>query len=162
VTSLGDERLAITTEKATYYFPLDRYYYAHDPGHIWFKPINSIFEVGFDYFGQFQAGTILHIRIRPPGKEFTQGTAFGTVESDKWIGPLRLPLTAVIIESNQEVLKKPQLVNDDPYGRWVIRIKPTKLKEELNSSSDIIPIGNLTRLKQYITSELERHEDPPI
>ncbi|MFX0172112.1 MAG: glycine cleavage system protein H [Candidatus Hodarchaeota archaeon] len=159
---MGVERLSITTEKATYFFPLDRYYYTQDPGHIWFKPIDSIFEVGFDYFGQLQAGTILHVRIRPLGKEFAKGTAFGTVESDKWIGPLRLPLTAVLIESNQEVLETPKLINDDPYGRWVIRIQPTKLEEEISSSSDIISVGDQPRLKQYIISDLERHEDPPI
>lgn len=168
---LGEKQLEISTKKydketqqeitISYIFPLDRHYYAGDPGHIWFKPINSIFEVGFDSFGQHQAGPLLHIRTRPLGKEFPQGSAFGTVESDKWIGPLRLPLSSVLVEVNTAVLDNPQLVNDDCYGSWVIRIKPIKLDEEI-SSTDIIHKGDLPRLKQYIISDLEKYDEPPV
>ncbi|UCG02351.1 MAG: hypothetical protein JSW11_22535 [Candidatus Heimdallarchaeota archaeon] len=168
---MGEKQLEISTKKfdkelqqevsVTYIFPLDRYYYAGDPGHIWFKPFNSIFEVGFDSFGQQQAGPLLHIRTRPLGKEFPQGTAFGTVESDKWIGPLRLPLTAVLLEANTAVIDNPQLVNSDCYKSWVLRIKPTKLDVEI-SSKDIISIGDLESLRSYVISDLEKYEEPPI
>jgi glycine cleavage system H protein len=161
VSFLGERRLEITTEKKTYMFPLDRFYYTHDPGHIWFKSVNSLFEVGFDDFGQFQAGKILHVRTRPIGKEFAKGSAFGTVESHKWIGPLRLPLSATLVEVNSEVLENPGGINKEPYSAWLIRIKPTNLDEE-RSSQDIIPKGDLEHLKQYITSELEKYDDPPI
>ena len=168
---LGEKQLEITTKKydkeiqqeitAKYFFPLDRYYYANDPGHVWFKTVNTIFEVGFDFFGQHQAGPLLHIRTRPLGKEFPQGAAFGTVESDKWIGPLRLPLSAIIIEANTAVLDNPHLLNDDCYAAWVIRIEPIKIDEEINST-DIIPKGDLPSLKQYIISDLEKYDETPI
>ncbi|MFX1538976.1 MAG: glycine cleavage system protein H [Promethearchaeota archaeon] len=168
---MGQKQLEITTKKfdkelqqevsVTYIFPLDRYYYAGDPGHIWFKPINSVFEVGFDSFGQQQAGPLLHIRTRPLGKEFPQGAAFGTVESDKWIGPLRLPLTSKLLETNSAVLDNPQLVNNDCYKSWVIRIKPTKLDQEI-SSKDVIFKGDLENLKNYVISDLEKYEEPPV
>jgi glycine cleavage system H protein len=168
---LGQKQLEITTKKfdkelqqevsVTYIFPLDRYYYAGDPGHIWFKPTYSVFEVGFDSFGQQQAGPLLHIRTRPLGKEFPQGAAFGTVESDKWIGPLRLPLTSKLIEANSAVLENPQLVNSDCYKSWVLKIKPTKLEEEI-SSKDVISKGDLESLKKYVISDLEKYEEPPI
>ncbi len=168
---MGEKELEISTKKfdkelqqevtTKYFFPLDRFYYANDPGHIWFKPNNSIFEVGFDFFGQHQAGSLLHIRTRPLGKEFPQGAAFGTVESDKWIGPLRLPLSAILVEANIAVLDNPKLVNDDCYESWVIRIKPTKLEEEINST-DVISKGDLVRLEQYIISDLKKYDEPPI
>ena len=171
VNSMGDDQLKITTAKydketnkeirISYVFPLDRYYYTGDPGHIWFKPNNSIYEVGFDDFGQQQAGPLLHIRTRPLKKEFKQGSAFGTVESDKWIGPLRLPLTSIILEANSNVLNNPQSVNDNPYEAWVIRIKPIQFEEEINSE-DIIPKGDYTRLKQFIEAELEKYGEQII
>lgn len=171
MSQLDEKQLEITTKKfdkdlqqdvsVTYIFPLDRYYYASDPGHIWFKSNNSVFEVGFDSFGQQQAGPLLHIRTRPLGKEFPQGAAFGTVESDKWIGPLRLPLTAVLLEANTEVLDNPQLVNSDCYKFWVLRIKPTKLDQEI-SSKDVISKGDLENLKKYVISDLEKYEEPPV
>ena len=171
MSPLDEKQLEIITKKfdkdlqqdvsVTYIFPLDRYYYAGDPGHIWFKSNNSVFEVGFDFFGQQQAGPLLHIRTRPLGKEFPQGAAFGTVESDKWIGPLRLPLTSQLLEANSAVLDDPQLVNSDCYKSWVLRIKPTKLEEEL-SSKDVITKGDLENLKKYVISDLEKYEEPPV
>lgn len=158
---LSETRLEITTEKKTYMFPIDRFYYSHDPGHIWFKSNNSLFEVGFDDFGQFQAGKILHVRTRPIGKNFAKGAAFGTVESHKWIGPLRLPLSSTLIEVNTEVLENPGIINTEPYNAWLIRIKPTNLDDEI-SSQDIIQKGDLEELRHYIKSELEKYEDPPI
>ncbi|MHA2226182.1 MAG: glycine cleavage system protein H [Candidatus Hodarchaeales archaeon] len=168
---MGENQLEITTAKfdketnkeiqISYVFPLDRYYYTGDPGHIWFKPNNSIYEVGFDDFGQQQAGPLLHIRTRPLNKKFKQGSAFGTVESDKWIGPLRLPLTSIILEANSNVLNNPQSVNDKPYEAWVIRIKPLQFEEE-RISEDIIPKGDYSQLKKFIIAELEKYGEQVI
>ena len=155
---MGAERLEIASESKTYTFPLDRYFYTSDPGHVWFKPKNSTFEVGFDDFGQSQAGNILHIRTRPTGKEYNQHTAFGTIESEKWIGPLRLPLTGTITAANAEVLDNPSLVNETPYKAWIIELQATNL-EELKNSERIIPMGDREKLKAYITKEAKKYED---
>ncbi|MHA1213836.1 MAG: glycine cleavage system protein H [Candidatus Hodarchaeales archaeon] len=168
---MEQKQLKISTKKfdkntgkevlTTYFFPLDRYYYANDPGHIWFKEKNSLFEVGFDFFGQHQAGPIHHLRTRPVGKEYLQGRAFGTVESDKWMGQLRLPLTSIIEEVNDKVLSNPALINQDCYNAWVVRIRPTRFDEEIKSK-DIIKVGDLEALKQYIISDLEKYDEPPL
>ncbi|MHA2305813.1 MAG: glycine cleavage system protein H [Candidatus Hodarchaeales archaeon] len=154
---MGDKKLEISTQNNKYEFPLDRYYYKLDPGHIWFKPNNTVFEVGYDDFGQKQ-GPILNVRTRKLGKEYPQGKAFGTVETDKFIGPQRLPLTAILIEINPIVIENPQAINQDPYSNWVIKIKPTKFEEEINSP-DIIPIGDFQQLKTYMLSELVKYEE---
>jgi glycine cleavage system H protein len=156
----GMESLEIKTETKTYYFPLDRYYFTQKAGHIWLKRKNDHFEVGFDDFGQSQ-GPILHIRTRPIGKTFPQGKAFGTVETNKFIGQLGLPLSAFITEVNSEVIDNPQLINDDPYTRWIVLIKPTSFEEEITSPF-IIPQGDKAKLKKYIISELVKYDDPPI
>ena len=156
----GMDSLEIKTETKTYYFPLDRYYFTQKAGHIWFKQVNDLFEVGFDDFGQSQ-GPILHIRTRPLSKEFPQGKAFGTVETNKFIGQLGLPLSASLAEINSEVIENPQLINDNPYKQWIVRIKPTNVKEEINSPF-IIQKGNKDQLNDYIVSELIKYDDPPI
>ena len=154
---MGEKKLEISTRDNTYFFPLDRYYYTQDPGHIWFKPDNDIFEVGYDDFGQKQ-GPILNVRTRKLGKEYPKGKAFGTVETDKFIGPQRLPLTAVLVEVNEAVIEEPNLINKNPYTNWVVRIKPTKLEEEIDSP-DIIPLGESNKLKRYINDEIEKYEE---
>ena len=157
---MGNSALEIETEKKVYYFPLDRYYYTHEPGHIWLKPEEGLFSVGFDDFGQFQ-GPILHIRTRPIGKTFPQGKAFGTVETNKFIGQLRLPLSSSLDAINKEVIDHPQLINDDPYYHWIVKIKPTNLNNEI-SSEYIIGMGDSKKLREYIVSELHKYDDPPI
>ena len=157
---MGNSALEIETEKKVYYFPLDRYYYTHEPGHIWLKPEDDLFSVGFDDFGQFQ-GPILHIRTRPIGKTFPQGKAFGTVETNKFIGQLRLPLSSSLDAINEEVINHPQLINEDPYHHWIVKIKPTNLNNEI-SSEYIIGMGDIKKLREYIISELHKYDDPPI
>ncbi len=160
MTILGSKPLEITTENKTYLFPLDRYYFTQEPGHIWLKPEEDLFKVGFDDFGQSQ-GPILHIRTRPLGKEYSQGKAFGTVETNKFIGQLRFPVSGSIIEINSKVFDDPQLINTAPYKQWIAKIKPTNLDEDLKSKY-IIPIGDREILEKYITAELIKYEDPPI
>jgi glycine cleavage system H protein len=130
-----------------------------DPGHVWFKPKNSTFKIGFDDFGQSQAGNILHIRTRPIGKEYNQHTAFGTIESEKWIGPLRLPLTGVLVKANSEVLDNPALVNETPYEAWIIELEATNLEAEIENTDRIIPIGDQERLREYVLAEAEKYEE---
>ncbi len=160
MTNLGSKSLKITTEKRTYNFPLDRYYYTQEPGHIWLKTQGELLLVGFDDFGQSQ-GPILHIRTRPIGKKYSQGKAFGTVETNKFIGQLRFPVSGSIAETNSEVFDDPKLINNAPYDQWIVKIMPTNLDEDLKSKH-IIPMENKELLEKYITSELIKYEDPPI
>ncbi len=160
MTKLGSKSIDITTEKKTYHFPLDRYYFTQEPGHIWLKLDGENLNVGFDDFGQSQ-GPILHIRTRPIGKAFSQGKAFGTVETNKFIGQLRFPVSGSIVEANSKVFDDPQLINNAPYNQWIVKIRPTNLDEDLKSEY-IISIGDRDRLEKYIVSELVKYEDPPI
>ncbi len=158
---MDDEVLKIETKKKTYYFPLDRYYYTQEPGHIWFKSDGEGFKVGINDFSQAQ-GPILHLRIRPKGKIYPKRKAFGTVETNKFIGPLRLPVSASIVEVNEDVINHPQLLNEDPYQHWIIKIKPPSSFDNEISSIDIINIGDREKLTEYIKSELIKYDDPPI
>jgi len=161
VIFLDDTCLEIPTKKFTYFFPLDRFYYSNDPGHIWFKKINTLIEIGFDDFGQKQAGHLHHIRTRRIDNEYQQGRAFGTVESDKWMGQLRLPLSGILKEVNEKVIKNPSLVNKDCYSNWIVRIEPTDFDKEIKSP-DIIKQGECDKLRDYITSDLQKYDEPPI
>ncbi|MFC2018171.1 glycine cleavage system protein H [Chloroflexota bacterium] len=117
-----------------YWLSLDLYYWPKETAHTWAKvePDNKI-RVGVDDFAQKQAGELLFIRLFPVGKEVKQGARFGTLETAKWVGPLLSPVSGKIAEVNDEVLKTPKLVNEDPYGKgWMIAITPIELEEDLS------------------------------
>jgi len=111
--------------------PEDLYYH---PDHCWARVEGDKVRVGFDDFGQVTAGQILFIRLKPAGKEVKQNETFGTVETGKWVGPLKSPISGTIAEVNPEIKTNPSLVNKDPYGKgWLILVNPSNLERELKS-----------------------------
>jgi glycine cleavage system H protein len=54
------------------------------------------------------------------------------VESVKAVSDLVAPVSGTIEEVNAEVQSKPELLNEDPYGKgWLLVIKPSNLQAEL-------------------------------
>ncbi|MEW6506017.1 MAG: glycine cleavage system protein H, partial [Chloroflexota bacterium] len=71
------------------------------------------------------------------GTAITQNSPYGTVESVKAVSDLVAPISGEILEVNAEVQSKPELLNEDPYGKaWLLLVKPTNLKAELANIMD--------------------------
>jgi len=101
--------------------------------HTWARiQENGTVKVGVDDFASKTAGKILFVEMLEIGKEVEYMKPFGEIETSKWIGELYSPLTGRIVALNKEVLEKPQLMNEDPYGAgWLIEIQPVKVNEEI-------------------------------
>lgn len=110
-------------------FPED-FYYTTDQ--IWMKKENGNVRIGLTTFGADLAGKIKFIRLRPAGKEIKAGRSIGTLESGKWTGPVKSPVTGTIVEVNEEIKGKPALLNEDAYGKgWIALIEPSDLDSEI-------------------------------
>nr|MDO8081776.1 glycine cleavage system protein H [Candidatus Freyarchaeota archaeon] len=117
-------------ESVTIKLPEDLYY---NNDHCWVKVENGKARIGFDDFGQATAGKILFVRLKPEGKTTEADKSFGSVETGKWVGPLKAPISGTILEVNPELKKKPTIINEDPYGKgWLVVVQPTNLKPELS------------------------------
>jgi len=103
--------------------------------HVWAKVLeDGTVKIGLDDVGQTLAKKILFVRIRKPGTKVPKGKALAVLESAKWTGPVPSPLSGEIVAVNEEIKKKPKLINEDPYGDgWIIILKPEKLKEDLKT-----------------------------
>jgi len=113
-----------------YEFP-EGLYYSKD--HFWVKVEEGKTRVGLTDFAQQVAGEILIVRPRLPKSRVEHGGPLGTMETGKWTGVLKSPLSGTIIENNR-ALRKASLVNEDPYGEgWISIIQPTNLDEELKT-----------------------------
>lgn len=144
-----------------YEFPLDRYYLAGETGHTWLLPIGeNKYLLGFNSLGAKQAGEIANVKTRKVGKIIKQSKAVGTVESGKWIGPLKTPFTGTMSRINDLLNDKPGIINDDPYNDgWVAELEIDQ--ETLDSEKDnelIIHIGDKETLETFIKKELTRFE----
>ena len=76
-------------------------------------------------------GRPARISAKPVGAEYERGRAIGTLESGKYFGPFRAPVSGRLLEVNPAVLEKPRMVTDSLYGDgWIARLRPTKLAGE--------------------------------
>lgn len=100
---------------------------------IWVsKEADGSLKVGMTDISQTIAGKILHVRVRRPGTLRPPGKPVATVESGKWAGPIPNLIECIIEEGNIAVLEKPVLLNQDPYGAWIARVKP------VSSDADVL------------------------
>jgi glycine cleavage system H lipoate-binding protein/TusA-related sulfurtransferase len=84
------------------------------------------------------AGKISIIKIKDPATEVRKGKSIGTVESNRYFGVVRSPVSGIIVETNDAIVRSPRIVNDHPYTEgWFAKIKPDNLSEEIKSLETI-------------------------
>ena len=73
------------------------------------------------------AGPIHTLTFRPVEGAIGRGRSVATVESTRFTGPVRVPVDAVLVARNEEVVRRPRLLNDAPYGDgWIVRVRPAR------------------------------------
>jgi glycine cleavage system H protein len=112
-------------------FPDDLQYFSTETDQIWLKKENGTLRIGITTLGAYAAGKVKFIRLRPAGKDVKSGRSIGTLESGKWTGPVKTPISGTLVDVNEELKSNPGLINDDPYGKgWVAVIEPTDFDSE--------------------------------
>ena len=95
--------------------------------HEWAKAVGGEVLVGITAFAVDQLGdiTLVNIDVKV-GDSLTVGKAFGTIESVKTLSDLFAPISGKIVRVNGDLEGKPELVNEDCYGKaWMIAIAPS-------------------------------------
>ncbi len=100
--------------------PNDRRY---SKEHEWLKVDGDTATVGITDYAQDQLGDVVYVDLPAVGATVTQFEKMGEVESVKAVSDLFTPASGEVLEQNQAVIEKPELVNSDPHGEgWLIRI----------------------------------------
>ena len=90
--------------------------------------------VGMTDVAQNLAGPLLHAKPKKVGAVRAKGKPVATVESSKWVGPVKTPVAGEVTAINDAVAAKPGSINKDPYGEgWLVKLKPTNLDAELGA-----------------------------
>jgi glycine cleavage system H protein len=112
-----------------YDFPDDLYFH---PDHMWARVEGDKVRVGYNAWAADAAGKLVSIKTRPAGKPVQAGKTLGSVESGKWVGSLKVPVSGTVVEINPAIGGNPDVINDAPYGDgWVALIEPSNLEAEL-------------------------------
>ena len=111
----------------------------YTPDHIWARLEGDIATVGITDFAQQQLSDIVYVEVETIGDTLAKDTIFGTVEAIKTTSDLFMPMSGEVLTFHKALIKKPEMVNADPYGEgWMIQIKITTPEEwdSLLSASD--------------------------
>jgi glycine cleavage system H protein len=89
--------------------------------HEWAKREGDRVRIGITDFAQAQLGDVVFVELPKVGARVTAMRALGVVESVKAVSDLFAPVGGEVLEVNAELVKKPETVNQDPYGRgWMV------------------------------------------
>ena len=93
--------------------------------HEYIKQEGELLRLGISEFAVDQLGDIVFIELAEKGEVLKKGDTFGTIESVKAVEEVFLPFSGVIIDRNQEIIDKPEILQDDPINSgWLIILKP--------------------------------------
>ncbi len=98
--------------------------------HEWAKQEGGRVRVGITAFAQEQLGDVVFVELPKTGARLRAHQTFGVVESVKAVSDLFAPVSGEVAEVNAQLVKKPETVNQDPYGEgWMLVVTPSDAKE---------------------------------
>jgi len=93
--------------------------------HEWIELTGDNGKVGITDYAQQQLGDVVYVELPEVGAKLKQGQSFGTIESVKAVSELYSPVTGEVVQVNAALKDKPETVNKDPHGSWMVVIKLT-------------------------------------
>ena len=109
---------------------LDGLYYSES--HEWLKVEGEFGYIGITDYAQHQLGNVVYVDLPEVDDELNQGEEFGAVESVKAASDLLSPISGIVVEINDKLEDKPELLNEDAFGNWIYKVKIND-KAELDS-----------------------------
>ena len=103
----------------------------YSKSHEWLKEEDGVSVIGISDFAQDALADVVFVNLPEVGDDAAAGEAFGDVESVKAVSDLISPVSGTVCEVNEDLLDQPELLNEDPYGTWIIKVENVTDTEEL-------------------------------
>lgn len=92
---------------------------------------NGNYNIGITDYAIEQLGDIVYVELPEIGTSFTKGEIFGTIESVKAASEIYMPVSGKVIEINEQLIEKPELLNEQPFQDcWLIKISSDFYNED--------------------------------
>ena len=103
--------------------------------------------IGITDYAQEELGDVVYVEIPQVGTELEANEEMGSIESVKAVSELFAPVSGEVIEVNEALADKPELVNTDPWGDgWMLKVK-------LSSPDDLGELMNAEEYNEYVEKE---------
>ena len=110
----------------------------YSESHEWVKVEGGIAVIGVTDFAQSEMGDITYVDAPDEGDEVERGEEFGALESVKASSDLYSPVSGKVVEVNEEIVDSPELVNEDAYAAWIIKVEmsdPSELESLMDAAA---------------------------
>jgi len=112
--------------------------------HIWYQEVgDGNVRLGMTTVATAMAGQLVAFTPKKVGRSVDAGKSCATVESGKWVGPAKSAVAGAGAAVNEEMVGKPSLANEDPYGAgWLVVLKPVDwaaVKPTLTPGTEVAP-----------------------
>lgn len=105
--------------------------------------------VGITDYAVDQLGDVVFVELPEKGACFNKGESFGTIESVKAASEIYMPVSGKVIDTNEDLMTQPELVNEDCYGKgWLIKIADF-------NKNDLEDMMSYDEYKEYLDSNEE-------
>jgi len=114
--------------------PEDLYY---TKTHEWVRKEKEGYRMGITDHAQSELTDVVYVEFEKAGKAVKTGDVVASVESVKTVSEIYAPVDGTILSVNEAVVKKPERINQDPYGDgWFVVLKPSSGGESLLTAQE--------------------------
>ena len=96
-------------------------YYSKE--HEWVRMEGDMAYIGISDYAQSELGDIVYVELPEVDEDYEVEESFGVVESVKAVSDLYMPISGTIVEVNEDLEDQPELINEDAYENWIIKVK---------------------------------------
>jgi len=94
--------------------------------------------VGISDYAQHALGNVVYVDMPEVDDKVTAGEEFGAVESVKAASDLISPVSGTVVEVNEALEDTPELLNEDAFGNWIIKVQlsdPSELDNLMDAAA---------------------------
>ena len=107
----------------------------------------NIGTIGITEYAQKELGDVVFVEVPDVGTQLEQNEELGSIESVKAVSELFSPVSGEVVEVNERLKDKPELVNTDPYGDgWMIKVR-------LSDASELDVLMGADEYDEYVERE---------
>ena len=110
----------------------------YSESHEWVKVEGNVAVIGITDFAQHAMGDLSYVDMPEVDDELEKGEEFGAVESVKAASDLYSPVSGTVIEINEELEDAPELLNQDAFANWIIKVEmsdPSELEAFMDAAA---------------------------
>ena len=120
-----------------------RYAKSHEYVHV----EGDIGTIGITEYAQKELGDVVFVELPQVGSQLEAADELGSIESVKAVSELFAPVSGEVVEVNEALTEKPELVNTDPYGDgWMIKVR-------LSDPTEVDELMSAEEYEEYIETE---------